>query len=335
MQSPTPHALTVPAYPPAEAQHADAEVAARRLRWGLWLGLLGVICFAITVPATRLATGTAAAPQMSPEFVTLGRLALAGLLSAAFLGFTRSPWPPRSAWKLLGLAILGSAIGFPLLLALALRHVSAGHAAVVLGSLPLVTAVMSAVVLGQRARPAFWVCACFGATLVMAYMGWQANEAGKLGGASNTVWLANALLLGTVVSAALGYVCGAKLTPVLGAERVICWMCVACLPVALPLAWHWWPQTPISTSAWAGLSYAGTVSMWAGFFAWYRGLDWGGVLRVSQIQLLQPFFSMLAAWPLLGEVPEAQSLLFALAVMGVVVTAQSFARAKLSPLPLR
>ena len=40
-----------------------------------------------------------------------------------FLLATRSPLPQRAHWKPLGMAVLGNAVGFPLLLAYALRVV--------------------------------------------------------------------------------------------------------------------------------------------------------------------------------------------------------------------
>ena len=133
----------------------------------MWLGVLGVAFFAVTLPMTRLATGTQAAPQLSPWFVTLGRAALAGVLSAIFLLATRSPLPQRHQWKPLAMAVLGNVIGFPLLLAYALRVVSASHAAVVTALLPLVTAACAAWVLHQRARLGFWLCAVAGSALVI------------------------------------------------------------------------------------------------------------------------------------------------------------------------
>ena len=291
---------------------------AQRLRWGMWLGVLGVACFALTMPMTRLATGSAAAPQLTPAFVTAGRLAVAGLLSAVFLLATRSAWPPRALWGSLALATAGSAIGFPLFLALAMPHVTAAHAAVVIATLPLCTAVLSAWVLGQRARPAFWACAVLGAVLVAVFMALKLPESASVGGPAVSLWWPNVLLLAAVVASALGYAYGAKLTPVLGAERVICWMCVSVLPAALVLTLWWWPSEPVAPSAWGGFAYVGVVSMWAGFFAWFRGLDWGGALRVSQVQLLQPFGSMLVAWPLLGEAVSPLAVGFALAVVATV-----------------
>jgi len=100
---------------------------------------------------------------------------------------------------------------------------------------------------------------------------------------------------------------------------VICWVCAMALPVTLPGAIVLWPDHPVAPSAWAGFTYVGVFSMWAGFFAWYRGLALGGALRVSQTQLLQPFLSIMAAAALLGEPIEAVTLGFAAAVMATVL----------------
>ena len=281
---------------------------------GLWLGVLGVAIFAVTLPMTRLATGTAEAPQLSPWFVTFGRAALAGGLSIIFLLLTRSRLPTAAQRKSLGMALLGNAIGYPLLLGFALRQVTSGHAAVVTALLPLATAAVAALVLHQRARLGFWLCAGLGSALVVVFSVLRAHQQGHGFGFE---W-ADLLLLGAVLAAATGYVYGAQVTPALGAERVICWVCVMALPLTLPGALLTWPTTPINTSAWLGLLYVGVFSMWAGFFAWYRGLALGGALRVSQTQLLQPFLSILAAVPLLGEPLEVITLGFALAVIVTV-----------------
>jgi drug/metabolite transporter (DMT)-like permease len=281
---------------------------------GMWLGALGVVIFAITLPMTRLATGTADDPQLSSWFITFARVALAGGLSITFLLLTRSPRPTPVQRKPLFMAMLGNAIGFPLMLGFALRNVTSGHAAVFSALLPLATAAMSAWVLHQRARLGFWVCAALGSLLVVAFSLLRAWQHGPGFGLE---W-ADLLLVGAILSASVGYVYGTQVTPALGAERVICWVCVMALPLSIPGALWNWPQQPIHGSAWLALIYVGVFSMWAGFFAWFRGLAWGGALRVSQIQLLQPFFSILAAVPLLGEPLEAVTLGFAVAVVAVV-----------------
>ncbi|KQW68846.1 DMT family transporter [Methylibium sp. Root1272] len=279
---------------------------------GLWLGLLGVVIFAITMPMTRLAVGDATAPQLTPLFVTAGRAAVAGLLSAVWLWATRAPRPQRHQLREFAITASGVVIGFPLFLALALREVAAIHAAVVTGLLPLGTAVVAVLVLRQRPSRGFWVCALAGCALVLGYAALQ-------GGGHLSV--ADGLLLIAVLSASIGYVYGARLSIAMRPEQVICWVLVGALPVTLPLTL--WAATGIDfgavrAGAWLGFGYVALFSMWLGFFAWYRGLALGGTVRVSQMQLLQPFVSMLAAVPLLGERLDALTVAFALAVIATV-----------------
>ncbi|MGL6109066.1 MAG: DMT family transporter [Rubrivivax sp.] len=276
---------------------------------GLWLGLLGVAIFAMTLPMTRLAVGTSDAPQLPPLFVTAGRAALAGLLSLAFLLLTRAPWPPRRLWPVLSLCAAGTVFGFPLFVALALRRVDAMHAAVVTGLLPLATAAIAAFAFRQRPSAGFWACALLGSALVLAFA--ACSGQGRLGAADG-------LLLLAVLSAAVGYVAGASASRELTPEQVICWVLVLSLPLTMPLMLTTWPQHPATTAAWGGFAYVTLFSMWLGFFAWYRGLALGGTVRVSQVQLLQPFLALLFAVPVLGEKLEATTVLFSLAVIATV-----------------
>ena len=278
---------------------------------GYALGLLGVAIFALTLPMTRLAVGDASAPQLPPSFVTAGRAALAGLLSIVYLRWIGAARPERRLWPALAVCALGTVIGFPLFLALALRHVDAMHAAVVTGVLPLGTAVVAALALRQRASRGFWACALAGCALVLGFAALQGE--GRLSAA-------DALLLAAVASASIGYVAGARVSIVLPAEQVICWVLVLSLPLTLPAMLATWPAgaTQVRAAAWGGFAYVTLFSMWLGFFAWYRALVLGGVMRVSQVQLLQPFLALLAAVPLLGERLEATTVLFALAVAAVV-----------------
>jgi drug/metabolite transporter (DMT)-like permease len=282
---------------------------ARDQRRGLALGLLGVVIFAMTLPMTRLAVGDTGAPQLAPAFVTAGRAAVAGLLSVLYLLAVGAPWPARVHWPRLVVSALGTVLGFPLFIALALREVDAMHAAVVTGVLPLATAVVAALVLRQRPSFGFWVCAVLGCALVLVFAAWQGS--GRLSGADGWLLLA-------VLSAAIGYVGGAQVAAVMPAQQVICWVLVGSLPFTLPLALWLLPAAPVRGTAWLGFAYASVFSMWLGFFAWYRGLALGGVVRVSQVQLLQPFLALLFAVPVLGETLEPVTLGFSLAVIAVV-----------------
>jgi len=276
---------------------------------GLWLGLLGVTIFAMTLPMTRLAVGPANDPQLAPAFVTAGRAGLAGLLSAAYLWFTGAPRVQRRHLPALAASALGTVVGFPLFLSLALRHVEAMHAAVVTGLMPLATAIAAAIWFRQRPSNGFWICAVLGCAMVLAFAAHQGS--GSLSGADG-------LLLLAVLSTAVGYVAGARVAAELPAEQVICWVLVISLPFTLPAMFATWPAAPVRATAWAGFAYVTLFSMWLGFFAWYRGLALGGTVRVSQVQLVQPFLALLFAVPVLGEKLEATTVLFSLAVIAVV-----------------
>ena len=254
-----------------------------RLTRGYLLGTLGVVIFAMTLPMTRLAVGDSSHPQLPPAFVTAGRAAVAGLLSLLVLLVLRAPRPARVQWLPLAVSALGTwATHLP-------------------GS--------SAVTRPQRPSLGFWACAVLGCMLVLVFAAWQGS--GRLNGADG--WL-----LFAVLSAALGYVAGARAAMAMPAQQVICWVLVGSLPFTLPAMLWWWPAAPVRASAWLGFGYAAVFSMWLGFFAWYRGLALGGVVRVSQVQLLQPFLALLFAVPVLGEPLDGVTLLFALAVIAVV-----------------
>jgi drug/metabolite transporter (DMT)-like permease len=281
-------------------------------RTGLWLGALGVAIFALTLPMTRLAVGTPELPQLSGVFIAMGRAVVAALLSAAFLLFTHAPWPRRGDWPALGLVALGVVFGFPLFTSIAMRHVEAVHASVMVGVLPLATAAVGAWLHRQRPSTGFWLCAAAGTALVVLFALLRSGRGG-LG-----LSLADVLLLLAMACAAVGYGWGARLSQHMRAEYVICWALLLSLPLSLPLTVMAWPQTTVSHAAWSAFAYVAVFSMWLGFFAWYRGLALGGTVRVSQVQLLQPFLSMLFAIPLLGESLDLLSAGFGLAVVAVV-----------------
>jgi len=276
---------------------------------GLWLGLLGVTIFAMTLPMTRLAVGPTSDPQLPPLFVTSGRAAMAGLLSLMYLSLTGAPGVRRRHLGPYLVCALGTVVGFPLFLSLALRQVDAMHAAVVTGILPLGTAVAAALHFHQRPSRGFWICAVLGCAMVLAFAAYRGN---------GVLSAADALLLLAVASTSVGYVAGARVAAELPAEQVICWVLVLSIPLTLPVMLASWPQAPVRASAWLGFGYVTVFSMWLGFFAWYRGLALGGAVRVSQVQLVQPFLALLFAVPILGERLDAATVAFSLAVIAVV-----------------
>jgi drug/metabolite transporter (DMT)-like permease len=204
-------------------------------------------------------------------------------------------------------------VGFPLFIGLALREVPAMHAAVITGVLPLATAAVAAWRLRQRPSTGFWLCAGLGCALVVAFAVWQGGGAPV----QADLWL-----LVAVASAASGYVAGAQLSARRPAEHVISWVLVGSLPLTMPVALWAWPgaaaAATVPWAAWGALAYLGVFSMWLGFFAWYRALVIGGMVRVSQVQLIQPFLALLLAVPVLGEPLAPATVAFALAVLATV-----------------
>lgn len=289
----------------------------RQINQGLWLGLLGIVIFSVTLPMTRLAVGTPAAPQMSGVFIAMGRAVVAAALSAAFLLATRAPLPRRADWRPLAITAAGVVFGFPLLTSVAMRYVQAMHASVIVGVLPLATAAVGALLHRQRPSTGFWLCAALGSALVATFAVLHAGPA-SAATAGVSVHGADLLLVAAMLCAAVGYGYGARLSHHMRAEHVICWALVIALPLTLPLAAVTWPGAPLNPSAWWGFGYLAVFSMWLGFFAWYRGLALGGTVRISQVQLVQPFLSMLFAVPLLGEQLDAVTVGFGVAVIATV-----------------
>ena len=281
-------------------------------RKGMWFGLLGVTMFAVTLPVTRLAVGSTEDPHLSGVFLAMGRAVVAACLSVIYLWISKAAFPSKNQWKGLGLVALGVVFGFPLLTSLAMRYVEATHASVITGVLPLATASLAAVMNKQKPSWGFWLCAVTGTALVVGFALLRSGQSGL------HFHSADLLLLAAMAFAALGYAWGGRMSQTMGAEQVICWALVISLPLTLPLAWLSQPTNPVPWSAWAGFAYVSLFSMWLGFFAWYRGLAMGGTVRVSQIQLLQPFLGMLIAIPVLGETLDAFTVGFGLAVVATV-----------------
>jgi drug/metabolite transporter (DMT)-like permease len=213
---------------------------------------------------------------------------------------------------------LGVVVGFPLLTALALKHVTAAHSIVFVGLLPLATATFAVLRGGERPRPAFWIFSALGSALVVSFALAQGFDAAPLG---------DLLMLGAIIVCGLGYAEGARLSRRLGGWQVICWALVISLPVMSAITAYVWPQswTGIGEPAWIGLAYVSVFSMLIGFFFWYSGLALGGIAAVGQLQLLQPFFGLALAALLLREQVSAAMLVVTLGIVACVAAAKKFA----------
>jgi drug/metabolite transporter (DMT)-like permease len=274
---------------------------------GLINGLIGVLIFSASLPATRVAV-----QAFDPVFLTVARAAIAGVLGLALLLVFREKRPARADLLPLVIVALGVVVGFPLLTALALRYVTSAHSIVFIGVLPLATAAFGVLRGGERPRPAF------GSALVAGYALTQGLHASPVG---------DGLMLAAVIVCGLGYAEGAKLSRALGGWQVISWALVLSLPVMLPLALLLMPPSfaGIGAPAWFGFAYVSLFSMLIGFVFWYRGLAHGGIAAVGQLQLLQPFFGLAIAATLLAEPVTAGMLAVTVAVILCVIGARRFA----------
>lgn len=273
---------------------------------GLLLGFIGVVIFGGTLPATRLAlTG------FDPYFITACRSAIAGICALVLLLTLRRPLPPKHAWISLAIGTFGVVVGFPLFMAIAMQTLPAAHGGVVLGVLPIATAIVAVLITAERPGLAYWLAALVGAVLVVAF----ALRHGGGGIAAGDLFL-----LLAVAGAAIGYGYSGRLTAFMPGWEIISWSMVLALPLTLPATWLLVPDnlTAVPLEPWLGLLYAALFSQWIGFFAWNAGISICGLSKISQLQLLQPFVTIGLAALVNREAIDLDTILFAAAVVATV-----------------
>ena len=285
-------------------------VAMSDARLGMLLGLLGVVGFSVTLPATRLAVY-----YIDPLMVGLWRALVAAVCAMVMLLLTRQPLPAASQLKGLMVVALGVIVGFPLLSAIALQQLPAAHGAVVVAVLPMLTAVVGAIRMHQRPSIQFWLMSVAGTLLVVMF---------AVGSGIQGLQVADGILLLACLAAAFGYVEGGRLAKDMGGWQVICWALVLVMPfLLLPVGWSFHQHgfnAPLS--GWLAFLYVSLVSQFFAFFLWYQGMAMAGVVRVSQLQLLQPFMTLLVAAVVLNETITSGMIVFATAVVATVAVSR-------------
>lgn len=274
---------------------------------GLVYGFLGVLCFSLTLPATR-----AAVADLDPVIVGLGRSMVAAMLAAILLRITHQKTPSRRQIKSLIVVALGVVIGFPILSAWAMVNLPASHGAIVLGIAPLATAISGTLRTGDRPSGGFWLASILGSATVVSFAVY--SGAGHL-------QIGDLALLGAMIAASFGYAEGALLAQVMGGWKVISWGLIVAVPMMiLPvIAAVWQHGLVASPTAWLGFGYIAVFSQFLAFFAWYKGLAMGGVARVGQVQLLQPFLTIAASALLLRESISPVAISAAIIVFIIVI----------------
>jgi len=290
--------MTTPT-PPVPSSSMDKTPA------GLVFGMIGVASFSLTLPMTRLAVADIDALQ-----VAIWRGFVAGILAIVLLIIMRPRLPFRSELKPLALCAFGIVFGFPLFTTLAMQTVSAAHGAIVVGLLPLATAVVGALISDERPSLAFWLTGILGTVLTLAFVMRQTEGGLAIG---------HVFLLLAVLTAAIGYAYGGQLSKSMGGWQTVCWALAASFPLVLiaalfvPISFA--TATPASLT---GFLYVAVISQLAGFFFWYRGMAMAGIVRVSQLQLTQLFLTLIASVWLLDEQIGLDVVIFGSLVVATV-----------------
>ena len=274
---------------------------------GMLIGFGGIAIFSLTLPVSKIAVQV-----LDPYFIVFGRAALAGLIALSYLIAIRARLPARATLPGFVLIALGAVFGFPLFITIAMMQGPSSNGAVILGILPLVTTVLGAIRFKERPSVGFWLSSVMGTMLVLLYALMQG--AGQLS-------YFDALLMVACVCAAVAYVEGARLSARMKPKIVISWALVFSLPVSLFFSALSFKTDYVyaGLDIWLSFAYLGIFSMFVGFFFWYEGLRIGGIARVSQVQLLQPFCTLIASSILLGESLTLLNLVFAALVVSTVM----------------
>lgn len=275
-------------------------------RFATLYGVIAVTAFAATLPLTRVAL-----EGFPPMALTFGRVLGAAVLALFCLIAVGARYPERRHLLPLITVALTGTFGFPLLVALSMENHPAGPGSVPLALIPLFAAAWSRLRGHERPGIGFWLWAMAGSGVVLHF-------ALRNGGAVAPELFAAALM------AAVAYAEGGRLAREMEGWRVMAWALALGSPftaVGLGYSWAGLPS-PGEPAPWIALALLAAVAQFGGFWFWYRALA-AGVARGAQIQLLQPFLTLLLAALLLGEPLSAEPWLYAAAVVATIHLARN------------
>ena len=274
---------------------------------GMLIGFVGILIFSLTLPVSKIAV-----LSFDPYFIAFGRACLAGLVALAYLAYTKALLPRKTDVLKFIVIALGVVFGFPIFTTVAMKEGSSSHGAVILGMMPLATTVIGVLRFKERPSIGFWLASLLGAGLVVVYALLKSD--------GSFTYIDGLLVLGGIC-ACIGYVEGGELSRKMNPRAVISWALVISLPINIVMAYFtfhagYWSADLV---AWTSFVYLSLFPMFLGFFFWYEGLAIGGIARVSQVQLIQPFCTLLAASIFLGDHLTLMNMVFAFLVVSTVI----------------
>ena len=274
---------------------------------GMLIGFIGILIFSLTLPVSKITL-----LSFNPYFIAFGRATLAGAVALAYLIYKNEHAPTKVDFVKFVVIALGVVFGFPIFTTVAMTHGSSSHGAVILGMMPLATTVIGVLRFKERPSLGFWLVSLLGAGLVVLYA--------LLKNSGSFTYVDGLLVLGGI-SACIGYVEGGELSRRMNPRAVISWALVISLPLNILMTYLTYQQDYINAGAiaWSSFIYLSLFPMFLGFFFWYEGLAIGGIARVSQVQLMQPFCTLVAASILLGDSLTMMNLIFAVLVVSTVM----------------
>lgn len=274
---------------------------------GMLIGFIGILVFSLTLPISKIAV-----VSFNPYFIAFGRASLAGLVALVYLSYKQVPLPSKSDLVKCAVIALGVVFGFPIFTTVAMKEGSSSHGAVILGMMPLATTVTGVIRFKERPSIGFWLVSILGAGLVVIYA--------LLKSAGSFTYVDGLLVLGGIC-ACVGYVEGGELSRKMNPRVVISWALVISLPINMVATYLTFSSAYWSadTIAWTSFVYLSIFPMYLGFFFWYEGLAIGGIARVSQVQLIQPFCTLLASSFFLGDHLTMMNMVFAFLVVSTVI----------------
>ncbi|MEM5013560.1 DMT family transporter [Niallia taxi] len=282
-----------------------------RDKLGFLLGLVGVICFSLTLPATSIAVD-----YFGTTVVGLGRTVIAAILVAIILIVRKEKLPSIRQFKSILVVALGAVLGFPLLTSWVMEYLPVSHGAVEVALLPLVTAGFAMLRAGEQPSLKYWLSSLIGSCAVIVY-------ALILG--FGQLQFADLALLAAVVLLGFSYAEGGRLAKELGSWQVIAWAILIAAPFfVIPVSLNFTQDMiHVPMQAWISILYLGVVSQFLAYVAWYSGMSLGGIARVSQIQYLQPFLMILFAAIFLNEAISVMTIGIAIIVLLSVIVGKN------------